>query len=61
MTDLEEFEERRRRRDPPVPPRGRVPRGRVPRLGRYPFTRSALATTGLARNCAMMALRCLRS
>ena len=31
------------------------------RLMRYPFTRSALATTGLARNCAMMAVRCLRS
>ena len=26
-----------------------------------PFTRSALATTALARNCAMIAVRCLRS
>ena len=28
---------------------------------RYPVTRSAAATTFLARNCAMIALRCLRS
>jgi hypothetical protein len=27
----------------------------------YSVTRSTLATTGLARNCAMIALRCLRS
>ena len=27
----------------------------------HPFTRSTFATTALARNCAMMALRCLRS
>jgi hypothetical protein len=27
----------------------------------HPVTRSAAATTFLARNCAMMALRCLRS
>ena len=30
-------------------------------ISSYPFTRSAFATTALARNCAMMALRCLRS
>ena len=36
---------------------------RFPLFGimRYPFTRSALATIGLARNCARMAVRCLRS
>ena len=27
----------------------------------YPLTRSARATTGFARSCAMMAVRCLRS
>ena len=31
------------------------------RRARQPFTRSTLATTGLARNCAMIAVRCLRS
>ena len=33
----------------------------VVRIARYPFTRSTSATTALARNCAMMAVRCLRS
>src|SRR5262249_17081999 len=30
-------------------------------VSRYPFTRSAFATTGFARNWARMAVRCLRS
>ena len=30
-------------------------------IAAHPFTRSAFATTVLARNCAMIAVRCLRS
>ena len=42
--------------------RARRSHSNCPDLNRaYPFTRSAFATTGLARNCAMMAVRCLRS
>ena len=37
------------------------PRCRCTPIRAYPLTRSALATMGFARSCAMMAVRCLRS